>query len=183
MLMVIPVISIVGKSKSGKTTLIEKLIPELHQRGYRVGTVKHHFHPDFEIDKPGKDTWRHAQAGSVHVILAAPDKIATIRQLKEELSLDEIVTEILITRSRKYPQLDLILVEGFKNAGKPALEIVRAERSTDLICDIEQLIGIVSDIDLNIPKPQFGLNDTHQITDFLIEYIQKISLVHRFSIL
>lgn len=74
--MIIPIICVVGRSKSGKTTLLEKLIPELKRRGYRVATIKHHSHPGFEIDVPGKDTWRHAQAGSDHVIISAPDKVA-----------------------------------------------------------------------------------------------------------
>ena len=169
--MTIPVLSIVGKSKSGKTTLLEKLIPELKLRGYNVATIKHHSHPGFEIDKPGKDTWRHAQAGSVHVILAAPDQIATIRNLEDELSLDEIIDEINDSRSVKIPKIDLVLVEGYKNAGKPALEIIRAERSTDLLCEEDQLIAIVTDIHIDIQKPLFGLDEIKLISDFIEEYI------------
>ena len=85
--MTIPILSIVGKSGSGKTTLLEKLIAELKRRGYRVATIKHHAHPGFEIDQPGKDTWRHAQAGSDHVVIAAPDKIASIRRLERDNQL------------------------------------------------------------------------------------------------
>ncbi|MCU0489929.1 MAG: molybdopterin-guanine dinucleotide biosynthesis protein B, partial [Anaerolineales bacterium] len=76
--MTAPILSIIGKSNSGKTTLLEKLIPELRQRGYRVATIKHHAHAGFEIDQPGKDTWRHAQAGSQVVVITAPDKLALI---------------------------------------------------------------------------------------------------------
>ena len=92
--MSIPILSFVGKSGSGKTTLIEKLIPLLRAQGYRIATVKHHFHTDFDIDIPGKDSWRHAQAGSEHVILASSSKIASIRQLSRELTIDEIAAEI-----------------------------------------------------------------------------------------
>ena len=101
----IPILSIIGKSGCGKTTLLEKLIAELKRRGYRVATIKHHSHPGFEIDQPGKDTWRHAQAGSDHVIIAAPDKIASIRRLSRPLTLDEIAAEIR--------EVDIILTEGF----------------------------------------------------------------------
>ena len=105
-----PILSIIGKSKSGKTTLIEKLIPQLKAKGYRVGTIKHHSHPGFEIDFPGKDTWRHAQAGSDHVIIAAPDKVASIRTLEHELTVDEIAAMM--------DNVDIILTDGFKSCGE-----------------------------------------------------------------
>ena len=90
----VPVLSIIGKSGVGKTTILEKLIPELKSRGLKIATIKHHAHPGFDIDQPGKDTWRHAQAGSDLVIIAAPDKIATIQKLEQEKSLDEIFASI-----------------------------------------------------------------------------------------
>ena len=136
--MEIPILSLTGKSKSGKTTLIEKLIPELKRRGYRIATIKHHSHPGFEIDVPGKDTWRHARAGSDHVIIAAPDKIASIRKLDRELSLDEITAEI--------SDVDIIITEGYKRAGKPAIEVVRSESGKDLVADLDQLIAVASDV-------------------------------------
>jgi len=162
-----PVLTIVGKSKSGKTTLIEKIIPELNQRGFRVATIKHHTHPGFEIDRPGKDTWRHAQAGSDHVILAAPDKIAWIRRLDKELSLDEITQAI--------SGVDIILTEGYKSAGKPALEVVRRERGLEIICDPDQLILLVTDTRLEVDTPQFDLNDIQGIADFIETWIHSQS--------
>ena len=159
--MTIPILCIVGKSKSGKTTLLEKLIPEIKRRGYRVATIKHHTHPGFEIDQPGKDTWRHAQAGSDHVIIAAPDKIASIRRLERERSLDEIVAGI--------QGVDLILTEGFKRAGKFALEVVRAENGLQLICDPEQLFAVASDTPLESDAPQFDLEDIPQIAGLIEE--------------
>jgi len=89
-----PIISIVGKSKSGKTTLLEKIIPELKKRNYRVATIKHHAHRGLEIDQPGKDTWRHAQAGSDHIVIVAPDKVASIRKVESAPTLDEIAAGI-----------------------------------------------------------------------------------------
>ena len=165
--MTIPVLSIVGKSKVGKTTLLEKLIPELKRRGYNVATIKHHSHPGFEMDKPGKDTWRHTQAGSAHVVLAAPDRIATIRDLDRELSLDEIIAEINAPRSSRFPRIDIILTEGYKRAGKPAIEVLRSDTGSQLICSLDQLIAVVTDINLDIQTPQFSLEAISQITDFI----------------
>jgi len=159
-----PIISIVGKSGCGKTTLIEKLIRELKKRGYHVATVKHHSHPGFEIDHPGKDTWRHAQAGSDHVVIAAPDKIASIRTLQKELTLDEIAQGI--------QDVDIILTEGFKRAGKPCLEVVRGDK--DLICNDDQLIAIATDTPLQASVPQFNLDDSLSIVNFLeTNYLSK----------
>jgi molybdopterin-guanine dinucleotide biosynthesis protein B len=86
----IPVISIVGRSNCGKTTYLEKLISEMKRRGYKVGIIKHDVH-GFEIDQPGKDTWRHAQAGADVVCISSPQKMAMIKQVKQELSLDVVV--------------------------------------------------------------------------------------------
>ena len=157
--MTIPILSIVGKSGSGKTSLLEKLIAELKRRGYRVATIKHHSHPGFEIDYPGKDTWRHAQAGSDLVIIAAPDKIASIRRLERELSLDEIVMAIT--------DVDIILTDGFKRAGKPALEVVRAESGLELVSDPAALVAVATDTQLAVDVLQFGLNDATGVVNWI----------------
>jgi molybdopterin-guanine dinucleotide biosynthesis protein B len=155
----IPVLTIIAKSGSGKTTLMEKLIVDLKRRGYKLATVKHHSHAGFDIDKPGKDSWRFAQAGSDQVIIAAPDKIAGYRFLERELTLDEVLATI--------SEVDLILVEGYKRAGKPALEIVRAEIGTELIGDEEQLVAVAADVPLDVAVPKFGLNDVTEIAAFV----------------
>jgi molybdopterin-guanine dinucleotide biosynthesis protein MobB len=157
--MPIPVVTIIGKSKSGKTTLLEKLIPVLRQKGYRVGTLKHHSHPGFEVDQPGKDSWRHAQAGSQQVVIAAPDKIASYRFIEAELSLDDVLGE--------FRDVDIILVEGYKQAKKPSIEIVRAERGIELIGSIEQWIAVATDTQLDVPVPQFDLDDSIGIVSLL----------------
>jgi molybdopterin-guanine dinucleotide biosynthesis protein B len=159
--MAIPVLSIVGKSKVGKTSLLEKIIPELKSRGYTVATIKSHSHPGFEIDQPGKDTWRHAQAGSDQVVIAAPDKIASIRRLERPLTLDEIVADI--------SGVDIILTEGFKRAGKPALEVVRAELGQTLLCDELQLVAVATDVPLEVSVAQFDLDEIQQIVDLIVE--------------
>lgn len=156
----IPIVCIVGKSNSGKTTLLEKLIGELKRRGYRVATVKHHSHGDFDIDVPGKDTWRHAQAGADQVVIASPIKLAHIRRLEHELGLDEIAACIT--------NVDIILTEGFKRSDKPKIEISRRERGSDLICQPEELIAIATDQPFDLNIPQFGLDDAAGLVDLLV---------------
>ncbi len=155
----IPVITVIGRSGAGKTTLLEKLIAELTRRGYDVGTVKHHSHVGFDIDHPGKDSWRHARAGSRYVVVAAPDKIASYRMLDHELALDEITAVI--------SGVDIILAEGYKQAGKPTLEVVRAANSLELICPPEQRFAVAADVPLDLGVPQFGLDDAAAITDLI----------------
>jgi molybdopterin-guanine dinucleotide biosynthesis protein B len=103
--MAIPMISVVGRSDTGKTTLLEKLIVELKQRGYRVATVKHDTH-GFDIDQPGKDSWRHAQAGSDVVVISGPNRLALIEKREQEMTLDEIAgrvtnVHIILTAARE----------------------------------------------------------------------------------
>lgn len=163
--MSIPIISIVGKSGSGKTTLIEKIIPELRNHGYRIAAVKHHSHPGFEIDQPGKDTWRFARAGSDCVIIAAPDKIAKIQNISHELSLDEISSSIT--------DVDIILTEGFKRAGKSAIEIVRRATGLDLLCSPPQLIAVVSDVPMVVNVHHFDLDDVAGIVSFIESKVKR----------
>src|SRR5512147_944366 len=115
----IPIISIVGKSDSGKTTLIEKLVPELTRRGYRVATIKHDVH-GFEVDREGKDSWRHKQAGAHTVIISSPEKLAIIRDVDHDADLAEL-------RDRYVQDVDIILSEGFKRNQQPKIEVFRRE--------------------------------------------------------
>jgi molybdopterin-guanine dinucleotide biosynthesis protein MobB len=157
--MPVPVVTIIGRSGSGKTTLMEGLIPELSRRGCRIATIKHHSHSGFEVDQAGKDSWRHSRAGSVHVIIAAPDKIASYRTLKRELTLPEIVSGI--------SGVDLILVEGYKQAGYPSLEVFRSEVSKELISTQQQRFALASDIPIQIGVPCFDLGDFSGISDLI----------------
>jgi molybdopterin-guanine dinucleotide biosynthesis protein MobB len=155
-----PVVSIVGRSKSGKTTLIEKLIPILKAHGYRVGTVKHHAHPGFDIDIPGKDTWRHAQAGSDHVVIAAPDKIASIVLLEVPLDLPQILAGM--------QDVDIVLTDGYRRANNPKIEVLCSSVSTQLLCDPAELIAIASDLELTAGPPWFNLDDADGLAQLLL---------------
>ncbi len=154
----IPLVSVVGKSDAGKTTLLEKLIPELKRRGYRVATVKHDAH-SFEIDQPGKDTWRHRQAGADVVVISSKDKMAIIRRVDEEMSLLQIADMIT--------GVDIILTEGFKRGPAPKIEVSRREKSTELLCTAEELVAIATDQHFDLPVPQFGLDDAVGLVDTL----------------
>lgn len=157
--MSIPIVTIIGKSGCGKTTVLEKLVIELKNRNYKLATIKHHSHRGFDIDKPGKDSWRFAQAGSDHVIIASPDKIASYRKVEHELSLDEIAEGV--------SDVDLILVEGYKQAEKPSLEVVRAANSREVLGSQEQRFAVAADFPLDLGVPQFGLEDVWEIADLI----------------
>lgn len=155
-----PIVSIVGKSGSGKTTFLEKLLPELKRRGYQVATVKHDIH-GFDIDQPGKDTWRHAQAGADAVVISSSHRIALIQRLDEEMSLDKI--------ARYIQSVDIIITEGYKRGNKPKIEISRRARSAELICNEDELIAIVTDQRFPLDVPHFDLNDAAGVADLLVE--------------
>jgi molybdopterin-guanine dinucleotide biosynthesis protein B len=166
----VPVISIVGKSDAGKTTALEGIIREIKRRGYRVGTVKHDTH-DFEMDRPGKDSWRHARAGSEAVAISGPHKMALIRRLERELSLDEIVALM--------GDVDMVITEGYKRGDKPKIEVTRRERGTELLCQPEELIGIMTDYPVDLPVPQFALDDAAGVVDLIEKLYLRDTKGHR----
>jgi molybdopterin-guanine dinucleotide biosynthesis adapter protein len=156
----IPIISIVGKSDSGKTTLIEKLVPELTRRGYRIATVKHDVH-GFEVDREGKDSWRHKKAGAHTVVISSPNKVALIRDVEKDLTLDEI-------REKLIQEVHLILSEGYKKDVQSKIEIFRKEKHQELLCTKEDnLIAIVSDQPFSVGVPCFDLEDMKGLSNFI----------------
>lgn len=158
----IPVVSVVGKGKSGRTTLLEALIAVLTERGYRVATAKHHAH-ETDIDTPGKDSWRHWNAGAVVTMVSAPDRLGVFRRLEEERTLAELAEEA--------GDVDIMLTEGFRNTSPVLVEVVRAERSTGPICEPAELFALVTDIEElhSLPVPAFALDDAAALADLIEE--------------
>ncbi|MBI4496014.1 MAG: molybdopterin-guanine dinucleotide biosynthesis protein B [Deltaproteobacteria bacterium] len=159
----IPIVSIVGKSDSGKTTFLEKLIPELVRRGYRVGAVKHDVH-GFEVDRPGKDSWRLKQAGAHTVIISSPRQLALIRDMDHDAELTEL--------RPSFREVDLILSEGFKRNTQPKIEVSRRKAHPELLCTPEDnLLAIASDRKFELGVPCFDLDDAPGIADLIEEKI------------
>jgi len=153
-----PIVSVIGNSESGKTNLIEKLIQELKSRGYRVATIKH-IPQGVNFDEPGKDSWRHIQAGSEATAISSPDRIVLIKPSVQDSALDE-VTHLL---GEDY---DIILTEGFKHENAPKIEVHRKDAGP-LLKDIKKLIGIVTDEPLDTKVRQFSFDDVNSLVDLL----------------
>jgi molybdopterin-guanine dinucleotide biosynthesis protein MobB len=152
------VISIVGKSKTGKTTLIEKLIAELKSRGYKIASIKHTFHA-VDFDVPGTDTWRHMQAGSEAVVLSSDKSLMMIKKT----SANGTVQDALNILGNDY---DIIIVEGFKESNLMKIEVHRKEKGTALL-KLDNLFAIVTDEKLDSEVPQFSLSDTRALADLI----------------
>ncbi len=157
----IPVVSIVGRSGSGKTTFMEKLIPALRRRGWRVATVKHHAHPGFEFDVPGKDTWRHARAGSSTVLIVSPGKLAMVwDEIGREPGLEEAVALV--------PDADIVLTEGYHWADTPKIEVFRSGHSDRLRSDPDRRLALVSDVPFDDQEaPVFDLDDAEGVAELI----------------
>jgi molybdopterin-guanine dinucleotide biosynthesis protein B len=157
----IPVISVVGRSNVGKTTFLEKVVKELKGRGYRVAIIKHDTH-GFEIDQPGKDSWRMAQAGSDVVVLSSADKMAMIKKPGQELSLDQLSALV-------EDGVDIIISEGYKSADKPKIEVFRSGVSDKIVSQEQELVALVTDQHIDLGVPQFAPDDVSAVVDLLIE--------------
>ncbi len=154
----VPLISIVGKSNSGKTTFLEKLIPVLKNRGFKVGVIKHAHH-GFEIDKKGKDSWRHKNAGASMVMVSSPGKIAMVKDEESE-TLDNL--------KKYFSEMDIILSEGYKREKKPKIEIFRSEAHEEPLCKGDNsLIALVTNCDIDLNVPRFGLEEFEKVADLI----------------
>lgn len=153
------IITIVGKSNSGKTTLLEKLIALLTRRGYRIGSVKH-AHDGFEMDTEGKDSWRHRKAGAAATLVITQDKIAMTKDDK---------TGDIEKMARYLSDMDIILAEGFKRQNLPKIEVFRKDglHENPLCMTDPTLMAFVTDSDHAPGVPVFGLEDIHEIADFI----------------
>lgn len=159
----IPIVSVVGKSDVGKTTLLEMVVRELTSRGYRIATVKHDVH-SFEIDREGKDSWRHKQAGAVLTVVSSPRKLAVVADTDHDHTLAEI-------RDGFIAHADLIISEGYKREAYPKIEVFRKEHSSELLCTAdENLVAIAGDpTDPPEGVPVFDLASPTLLCDFIEE--------------
>lgn len=163
----IPILSIVGKSDVGKTTLLEKVVAELTSRGYRIATIKHDAH-SFDIDHQGKDSWRHKQAGASLTIISSPAKLALVTDTDHDHSLAEI-------RDKFVRGVDLILTEGYKREVHPKIEVFRRELYSELLCrEDDNLVAVAGD-PLDPPRdvPLFDLKSPGPLCDFIEERFLK----------
>ena len=161
-----PIISLTGYSGSGKTTFMEKLIPALSKYGLKVATIKHDVH-GFEIDKPGKDSWRHKKAGAVATIISSVSKIGLVMDSDHDHDPCEL--------TRLFPKVDIILTEGYKDSPHPKLEIFRpnaTENKTFLCADDATLLAIITNQNVSLSIPCFGLNDFEGVAEYLINHFK-----------
>lgn len=156
-----PVLSITGCGKCGKTTMVERLVTELTQRGYVIGTLKHDVH-GFSMDHEGKDTWRHKQAGARAVAIIGPNQVAVVRSTPEAEFAVRDAIELL-------GPVDLVITEGFKRAAFPKIEIFSSVRNEGrLLCgEDSQLMAVAGNLPIETAVPVFDWNDIAAIADLV----------------
>ena len=159
-----PVLALIGKPNCGKTTLIEKLIPALADKGVRVGTIKHH-HGEIQMDTSGKDTWRHKQAGAKVVLLSSPVGIGLIQDTVADTPVEDLV-------SRYFQEVDLVIAEGYKWSTLPKIEVFRSTVYDEPMQEPgETLIAMVSDVAIRQGLPWFKNDDIGSLVEFILEKI------------
>lgn len=162
------VLGIAGYSGSGKTTLTVKLIPALTARGISVSTVKHAHHA-FDVDRPGKDSYEHRQAGAAEVLVSSANRWALMHEHRgaPEPTLDELLA--------KLSPVDLVLVEGWKHGGHPKLEVHRPSNGTPLLAaEDPNVVAVASDVDLHgLSVPRLPLDEVEAIADFVQQWLAR----------
>jgi molybdopterin-guanine dinucleotide biosynthesis adapter protein len=159
------IFGLAGWSGSGKTTLLAALIPELAARGLTVSTIKHAHH-EFDIDRPGKDSWRHRQAGAREVMVASSRRWALMHELRDA---PEPPFEDLVARMSP---VDLLLVEGWKWHAHPKLEVHRPSLGKPLLHPEDpHIVAIASDEPIAAPIPLLPLTDASTIADFILDHL------------
>lgn len=165
--MAVPIVSFVGRSNSGKTTLIERVIPELVRAGYRVATVKHAGH-GFDLDTEGKDSWRHKRAGASSVIVMSRGSLAMFADVPEEMKVEEIRDRFLDT------SYDLIIAEGWKSEGYLKIVVIR-EQVGEVPVSPDGLLAVVSDKPVDLPVPVLDLNDVTGVAALIIKHFPRVT--------
>ncbi|SDB01638.1 molybdopterin-guanine dinucleotide biosynthesis protein B [Eubacterium oxidoreducens] len=162
----IPVLAFSAKSGTGKTTYIEQLIGLLKKKGLKLGVIKHDAHK-FEIDKPGKDSYRFTAAGADKVLITSQTKTAMVELHKESYSFDEMI--------QKIDKVDLIITEGYKHGEQKKFELLRKGYSETPLANPVNLLGYVSDFDIKTDLPVFNINKPEEIVPFIVDYINNYS--------
>ena len=165
MAMPIPILCFVGRSNSGKTTLIERLIPELVLAGYRVATVKHTGH-GFDLDTEGKDSWRHKRAGASTVMVLSKGSLAMFSDVSDEIKVEELRDRFL-DRS-----IDLIIAEGWKNEGYSKVVVLRDELG-EVPVSLDGLLAVVSNKPVTLPVPCIDPDDIKGLSDLIVKHFPK----------
>ena len=156
---------VVGWKNAGKTGLMERLVAEIAGRGFSVSTVKHAHH-SFDVDQPGKDSYRHREAGACEVVLASGSRWALMHELRgaAEPPLGALLARLT--------PVDLVLVEGYKRDAHPKVEAHRAETGNPLIATEDSSVrAVAADVPLVLDRPVFDLNDTRAIADFILREV------------
>jgi molybdopterin-guanine dinucleotide biosynthesis protein B len=159
------IFGLAGWSGSGKTTLLATLIPEFVARGLTVSSIKHAHH-EFDIDRPGKDSWRHRQAGAHEVMVASSRRWALMHELRDaaEPPFEELVA--------KMSPVDLLLVEGWKRHAHPKLEVHRPSLGKALLYPEDpDIVAIASDEPIAAPIPLLPVADAAAVADFILDHL------------
>ncbi len=162
------VIGLAGWSGAGKTTLLTQLIPHFTAEGLKVSTVKHAHHK-FDVDVPGKDSWRHRQAGATEVLVASARRWVLMHELRN--APEPRLTELL----EKMARVDLIIVEGFKSGSHPKIEVHRAANGRPLMFPQDpDIVGVVSDIKPETDLPAAHIDDIPSAARMMISAAARI---------
>lgn len=159
------VFGVTGWKNAGKTGLMERLVSDLTGRGLRVSTIKHAHH-SFDVDHPGRDSFRHRVAGASEVILCSGTRVAQMTELNgaPQPSLQDLLARL--------GPVDLVLIEGYKREAHPKVEAFRAEAGHDLIAPSDPTIrAVASDTSLDLDRPVFDLDDTAAIATFILQEV------------
>ncbi len=156
-----PILGIVGRSNSGKTTLIERLIPALTRAGYRLATIKHAGH-GFDLDTQGKDSWRHKRAGADTVIVVSKGSLAMFANIPEELPVTDIRERFV------RDAIDLVIAEGWKSEGFPKVVIVR-ENLREVNVSWDGVLAVASEKPISCEVPWFSRDDVDSLAQFIMQ--------------
>jgi molybdopterin-guanine dinucleotide biosynthesis protein MobB len=160
------IFGVTGWKNSGKTGLMERLITEFTARGLSVSSIKHAHH-SFDIDHPGRDSYRHRDAGVRQVLLASRNRWALMHELRDEdePSLGDLLKQL--------SPVDLVLIEGYKRDRHPKIEAHRKETGQPLIApEDETIVAVASDASVAIDRPVLDLNDTASIANFIAQHLE-----------